>query len=599
MNPDNRDQDIPEMELNNKYSDKKPVVPENQEKVKKDMEKTKKELEKLKGFIVKKFPYTMAIGILPPQSIKLFIEEEEVPKETEKHVHLQVIIPEEKLKESPKIKQEIVKHIDSLKSKQKIWLHIRTPVDIWEICMDSKFELSGAIAMSFPLYDKGFLGVLRLAEIHKSLVLQKFERYVVSYVIGGSLVRGEATKTSDADVFIVINDTDVKRMPRVELRERLSQIIAGAHLQEAMALAGVKNTLHIQTWLLTDFWDSVKDAHPVMFTVIRDGIPIYDRGTFMPWKSLLKMGKLKPSPEAIDMFMKTADRAKEMVERRLIDAMVDVYYSVLTPSQALVMLYGSPPPTHKETPDLMKKIFVDKEKLLKKTDIAILEKVVKLFREYEHEKLKNISGAEIDKLLKDSEIYLKKLKNLRGQIEKKSQEKTIEQVYKDIFGLLESTLGKKPQAKIIQEFESKLIKTGKLPQQSMRILKDVVSAKAEFKKGKSDSHKIDNARKNASILINELIEYSQRKDLASLEKTRMRIKYKEDNKDAMAELLICNKEAFLLRSGSVKRLSDKIQDSNMEDVSRAIEKRKSSQAEINPEIFELLKKELGEFEIIL
>ena len=61
-----------------------------------------------------------------------------------------------------------------------------------------------AIAISFPLYDKGILGALRVAEIHKSLVLQKFERYVVSYVIGGSLVRGEAVKTSDVDVFVII-----------------------------------------------------------------------------------------------------------------------------------------------------------------------------------------------------------------------------------------------------------------------------------------------------------------------------------------------------------------------------------------------------------
>ena len=76
------------------------------------------------------------------------------------------------------------------------------------------------------------------------------------------------------------------------------------YVSEAIALAGVKNTLHVQTYLLTEFWDAVKDAHPVMFTFIRDGIPIYDRGTFMPWKALLKMGKLKPTPEAIDMFMK-------------------------------------------------------------------------------------------------------------------------------------------------------------------------------------------------------------------------------------------------------------------------------------------------------
>ena len=307
---------IPEMNLNNNYEPSKIATPENPEKTQKDMEKTKKELEKIKNILTKKFSYIKSISILPPQSIPLFIEEEEIPKETEKHVHLYLIIPEEKIKDTPKIKEEAIKEIEKIK--QKIWLQIKTTSDVWEACMDSKFEISEAIGMSYPLHDKGFLQSLRVAQIHKSLVLQKFEKYVVSYVIAGSLVRGEATKTSDVDVFIVINDTDVKRMSRVELRERLRGIIH-QYISEANALAGMKkNLLNIQVYLLTDFWESVKDAHPVIFTFIRDGIPLYDRGTFMPWKALLKMGKLKPSPEAIDMFMSMGDQTIKRAKRTLL-----------------------------------------------------------------------------------------------------------------------------------------------------------------------------------------------------------------------------------------------------------------------------------------
>src|SRR3989344_2990085 len=122
-NPEDSRNEIPEMKLDNKYSDKKPGISEMSE-MQKEMEKTKKEMEKIK---------------------------KEVVSETEK-------------------------------IKQKIWVHVKTPIDVFEICLDSKFEMASAIAMSFPLFDKGFLGALRVAEIHKSLVLQKFERYVVSYV---------------------------------------------------------------------------------------------------------------------------------------------------------------------------------------------------------------------------------------------------------------------------------------------------------------------------------------------------------------------------------------------------------------------------------
>jgi predicted nucleotidyltransferase/uncharacterized protein (UPF0332 family) len=512
----NSEQEIPEMNIDRKYSNKKSIIPESSDKVKKDMEKTKKELEKLKSFIIKKYSYTQSISILPPMSIQKFIEEEEIPKETEKHVHLYVIVPEEKIKEIPKIKQEVIKEI----GKQKIWIQIKTPADVWGNCLDSKFELVSAIAMSFPLYDKGILKSLRLAEIHKSLVLQKFEKYVVSYVIGGSLVRGDVVKTSDVDVFVIINDTDVKKMPRLELKERLRGIIY-QYIAEASNLAGVKeNILNVQVYLLTDFWESVKDAHPVIFTFIRDGIPLYDRGTFMPWKTLLQMGKLKPSPEAIDMFMSMGDRTVKRAKRALLDIVVqDVYWGITTPSQALLMLYGLPPPAPKQIVNDMKKIFVDKEKMLEKKYINILEKVVGIYKDYEHEKIKEIKGAEIDKLLNDTEEYLKRLKELREQIEKRAQEKTIEEIYKDTFSILKTMIGNKSQDKIIFDFEKDFVKKGKFSPQHLRILKNIISARAEFKKGKSNPHKVDEARKNASILINDLIEYNQRCELVNRKKS--------------------------------------------------------------------------------
>jgi len=608
MNKDNKSEesfDIPGMELANQYSPKKTPLPEDAEKTKKELEKTKKELEKLKVFIIKKYPFTQAIGILPPQSIKNFVEEEvgeDIPQEElqkiQKKVHIYVIIPEDKFKEIPKIKKEIISEID--KTKQNVWIYIKTPVDIWEACLDSKFDIVGAIGMSFPLHDRGILSSLRVAEIHKSLVLQKFDKYVVSYVIAGSLVRGDVTKESDVDSFIIINDTDVKRMPRLELKERLKGMIY-QYVAEATALAGVKkNILNVQIYLLTDFWESVKDAHPVMFTLIRDGVPLYDKGTFLPWKALLKMGRLKPSPEAIDMFMSMGDKTVKRAKATLLDILVhDIYWGVITPSQALLMLYGLPPPTPKQTASEMKKIFFDKEKMLEKKYLSILEKIVGIYKDFEHEKIKEIKGAELDKLIRDTDDYLKRLKQLRKQIEKRSQEKTIEQIHKDIFGLLEAILGKKSRATIVSEFDG-LVKKGRFTQQHLRILRDVIKAKTEFKKGKLNAHKVDAARKNASILINDLIDYSQRSDLVALEKGRMRLRYKKNGKDMTAELLHCNKVSFLFRGEDVKKITDKIENSSMKEVSECVDQQKTRKGlEVDPRVFDLVKNEIGDFEIVL
>ena len=604
MESDNKPEDqsiqnIPGMEIDTKYSTRKPILPENTEKIQKELEKTKKELEKLKIFIVKKYPFTQAIGILPPRTIPLFVKEEEVPKETEKYVQIYVIVPEENFKEIPKIKAAIVKQTEGLK--QKVWIQVKTPVDIWEASLDSKFDIAESIAMSFPLYDKGILGALRVAQIHKSLVLQKFDKYVVSYVIGGGLVRGESIKDSDVDVFIIINDTDVKRMPRLELLERLRSMIY-KNVAEATALARVKNRLEPQIYLLTDFWQSVKDAHPVMFTFIRDGIPLYDKGTFMPWKALLKMGKLKPSPEAIDMFMSMGDKTSTIVKRTLLDLVIrDIYWGVTTPTQALFMLQGLPPPVPKHLVSETKKIFVNKEKMLEKKYVNILEKIVGIYKDYEHEKIKEVKGVVVDKLVTDMEDYLKRLKELRKQIEKKSDEKTIEQLYKDIFNLLEAILGKKAQATMISEFENEMVKKGKFTQQHMRILRGIISARAEFKKGKLNSHKVDEARKSATVLINDLIDYSQRKDMVSLEKGRMRLRYRKAGKTMVAEILHCNGSSFLfMEEGKVKKLTDKIEDSNMKEVSDCMDQQKAKKdLEVDPRVFDLVKTQIGEFEIIL
>ncbi len=594
------EQESLEADLNRKYMEKNIPMSNSNEEIKKEMDKTRKELDKLKSLILKKFKFTQALSILPPQAIKFFIDEEEVPKETEKFLHLYMVVPEEKFKEISKIKVEIVKMVEGVqdKLKQKIWVQIKTPVDIWEACTDSKFELVSAIAMSMPIFDTGILSGLRVCEIHKSMVLQKFEKYVVSYVIGGSFVRGDTIKESDVDAFVIINDTDVKRMPRVELLERLRGIIYG-YIPEASALAGVKNNiLNVQISLLTDFWQRVKDAEPVAFTFIRDGVPIYDRGTFMPWKALLKMGKLKPTPEAIDMFMSMGDNSVKRAKRALLDIVIhDIYWSVLTPSQALIMLYGEPPPTTKETYKVMKKIFVDKEKMLEPKYIKILEEVtIKYYKGYEHEKIKEVSGKELDHLVKGTEDYLKRLKELREQIEKQANKKTIEQVYKDVFELLKITTKKSSQKAVLEQFD-KLVKKGQFTQQDRKAIGKILDARAESSKGKLSLLKADEARKASAGLINALIEYNQRCDIVNFERGKMMIKY---GKGQIAELVSAGGKSFLVQGNIIKEIDDKIKISSMEELSKALTKQKDEKnIKIEPRVFEFIQKELGDYEVLV
>jgi len=69
--------------------------------------------------------------------------------------------------------------------------------------------------------------------------------------------------------------------------------------------------------------------------------------------------------------------------------------------------------------------------MLEKKYVDFLEKVVGIYKDFEHEKIKEIKGVEVDKLVDGTEEYLKRLKDLKEEIEKKAQEKTIDQVIDD------------------------------------------------------------------------------------------------------------------------------------------------------------------------
>lgn len=559
-----------------------------------DFDKIKVKLDDFKKKVVKKYGFTMAIGILPGQAAPLFEEDEQIPKEVAdtKPLYVSIIIPEEQFKNIPKIKPEIIKFVKE--TGENIWLMIKTPVDLWNYGLDSKFEFIDALSASFPLHDNGFLGALRVANIHKSLVLRKFEKYVATYAIGGSLVRGTAGKDSDVDVFVVIDDTDVKRMSRIELLEKLRGIIYD-YIREATALAGVKNILNVQVYLLTDFWQSVKDAHPVMFTFIRDGVPFYDRGTFIPWKLLLKMGRIKPSPEAIDLYMKQGEQTEEFVKRRLLDAMVDIYYGVVTPTQAMMMLAGEAPPVPKTIVADVKKVLVEREKVMDEKNLKTLEKAVHLFKQYEYGKLKEYAGTEIDKFLAEAKEYNKMLKKLREKIEKKLQEKTAEEIYNNVFKLLKTFFGGKAQSELIKDFEVQMIRKGKIQGRFLGILKELAQLKAKTNSGKLNQKEVDSMKANAIELMNSLVEYGQRADLISAEKGTMLISYG----NRKAELVLMGRDNFLIEGKDIKKISEgKLTPSSREEFEKAfVENKGKLKTKISGEIFNILEKELGKFEL--
>ena len=588
-----------------------PVSGQLTDALKEKAKKSEDGVKKLSEELGKKYPFIEAMGIIPKQSSKKIEEEYEISEADAKRglVHILVLIPEKKFKQIKEIRLDMVERAQKISD--TFWIHVMTPVDLWNLGLDSKFEVAEALAMSFPLIDKGILSMVRVAQIHKSMVLRKFEKYVTSYVVSGSLTRGDVVKTSDVDVFIIIDDTDVKRMPRLELKEKLRGIIY-QYIQEAQAVAGVKNNiLNVQVYLMTEFWDSVKDAHPVMFTFIRDGIPLYDRGAFLPWKSLLRMGKIKPSPEAIDMFMSSGNKLEKSIERRILDiAVLDIYWGVLTPSQGILMLFGLSPSTPKETIKLIREVFFEKEKILEEKYVKIIESIVQYYKDYEHGKHKKMTGTNLDEMSKNALSYIKRLKELRLDIEKRVAENSISKTYDELFHMLKAALGNNSSSEktILQNFKKEFVETGKLPNRYLGNIKEIIKVKnnlgkVSVKKTKKNdrivemfktTRAVEDAKKNALEIMNALIEYNQRCEFATIDKSKFVVK----GRDSTAEVFFLA-HTFLVSGSKIEKIIEgKLVKSTVEELRKELEGRGNKETVIDSSALTVIEKSFGKFDLV-
>lgn len=523
----------------------KPGMPPLPKEVQEKLKAIKEKLDKFTKEVTTKFDkYIMGIALMPPQK----------PKEGEKadkdRIDTLVLVDDTDSQKMSKfeLKNKLAAIIDKLA--QEIDKNMYTQViilsELWQSCYDGKYDLLRVVASCAPVHDTGMLSAVKIAEIHKEMVLKKFEKYIVSYVLAGSLVQGRATKTSDIDVWIVIDDTDVKKMTRAELKDKLRAIIIGMGL-EAGDITGIQNKLNIQVYILTDFWESLREANPIIFTLLRDGVPFYDRGVFMPWKLLLKMGKIKPSAEAIDMFMSSGEQMLKRVHFKLKDiGMEDMFYALLTPTQAALMLYGVPPPTPRETPEVMKEIFVKKEKLIEEKYVQILEKVINVRKSIEHGEKEKFTGKEVDELLAEAEDYLDRIKKLFAQIEKTKEEESMVSIYDTVHTIARDILrmegkDKVPEGEMVRAFEEELISTGKIPAKFKRSMEMVVQAKKDYDSKKLTKTEVDKVRKESNELVRFLVEHMQRKRGRELEKTKIRVKY--GNK--YGEVMLMGTTAFI------------------------------------------------------
>jgi predicted nucleotidyltransferase/uncharacterized protein (UPF0332 family) len=501
--------------------------------------KIKENIEEFSKKVVAKFEgYVLGVCLLPKDAPKKPVDDEEGAKKpeakpNENAIRTLVLIDDSDSTKMSKqdLKDKISSIVDSMAKESMDGLESETLLlsELWTMCLDAKYDYLAMIAKSVTIFDKGMIAAIRIAEVHKTMVLSKFEKYIVSYVLAGSTTQGRATEKSDVDVFVVIDDTDVKRMTRAELKDKLRAIIIGMGI-DAGEITGIKNKINIQVYILTEFWDSLREANPVIFTLLRDGIPFFD------------------------LFLTTGDQILKRVERRLTDiGMEDMYYAILTPSQAALMLYGVPPTTPRETVDLLRQVFVENEKLLENEYVDILATIIKARKDVEHGTKNRITGKEIDDFLARSQKYLERINKLFEQIQTKKEDELINGLYADCISaarniiLEESELKSVASKDISDKFQEVLVDANKIPSKIFEQFKTVIEIKKENKAlNKVD---VEKYRKCATDFIKYVLEYMDRKKSRLIEQHKIKIRY-GSKRDKIAQLAILKNEIFFIKDMS-------------------------------------------------
>ena len=175
-------------------------------------------------------------------------------------------------------------------------------------------------------------------------------------------------------------------------------------------------------------------------------------------------------------------------------------------------------------------------------------------------------------------------------------QKTFEEIYTNVFTLLKNLLGDRPENQLIRMYEQEIVDKGKGNPRFVHTINELVAMKKQYKSKKIPSkYAFERLRKDSVYLTQEMIEFGQRRELGLLQKTKVVINAKGKGYD-----LFLTKPAFLVGEKGVRKIEGgKIYESSPNEMNKTMSTYKGGRIMMSHELLDILKKELGEFEINL
>lgn len=240
---------------------------------------------------------------------------------------------------------------------------------------------------------------------------KEFGDFIKSIVLFGSSAKKqeEGTTKGDIDVLLVVDDLTFQLSP---------EFVEGYRIITETVIERVSTRLHVTSLRYITFWEYVREANPIAVNILRDGYPLVDVGFIAPLQHLLRQGRIRPTIESVWHYFARTGNSMQSARDHIVQAALDLYWSVIDSSQALLMQHHILSPAPEHVADLVQSELVSKG-ILKHHHVEIVKEFYSLSRLILHNELRSMNGKELDEFYKKAHEFVSDVKR---ELEHSSQQ---------------------------------------------------------------------------------------------------------------------------------------------------------------------------------
>jgi len=384
---------------------KKSIIKENQEKI----ERLKNKLVEFSDKLREKFSdYIVTVGLLP--SSKISYLDREVKK-----INLIVIVNDRDRKKLSReeLKNKVSNIVNKLASEVDHTIEPETILlsELWYNCLYGNYKVLDVLQRVAPVYDNGVLNGIKNAQLHKTMINEKFSKFVKSYLLLDEVANGNPHIKDDRykiDVGIIIDDSGVKDMSLDELKSKL-EVISASKALDCQELTGDKSSLHTRVFFVTELWERLKEGDNETINLLRRGVPILDNGTFLSWKQLVEKGKFQPDLDSLRNTIKDKQNKFDNVKKTFYSDLIVRLYNELIEISQTVLMHHNIFCENSEVIEKLNEVLVKKENKIDKSYIKTLTKLRDYDRTLRDGKDVKINTRVVDELIGEGQDFINKL----------------------------------------------------------------------------------------------------------------------------------------------------------------------------------------------